>query len=115
MNDRVKNDYCFGIWQSTVTNLFDIANNVKYVSILSTHTAVEVVFAHDLLDPLGRGPDERRGVQVVQLVEVEEGGEVGEDLVPDPVPEHRHGHPHHPDPGTADYLVCSPDWILLMM
>ena len=58
------------------------------VSIVSTHTAVEVVFAHDLLDPLGRGPDERRGVQVVQLVEVEEGGEVREDLVPDPVPEH---------------------------
>ena len=55
---------------------------------MSTHTAVEVVFAHDLLDPLGRGSDERRGVQVVQLVEVEEGGEVGEDLVPDPVPEH---------------------------
>ena len=55
---------------------------------MSTHTAVEVVFAHDLLDPLGRGSDERRGVQVVQLVEVEEGGEVREDLVPDPVPEH---------------------------
>ena len=85
------------------------------MSIVSTHTAVEVVFAHDLLDPLGRGPDERRGVQVVQLVEVEEGGEVREDLVPDPVPEHRHGHHPDPYPDTAEYLVCSPDWILLMM
>ena len=29
MNDCVKNDFCFGIWQSRETNSFDVAN-VKY-------------------------------------------------------------------------------------
>ena len=61
----------------SVFALFEFSGN--------TYTAVEVVFAHDLLHPLGGGPDEGRGVQVVELVEVEEGGKVGEHLVPDPV------------------------------
>ncbi len=51
----------------------------------NTYAAVEVVFAYDLLDPLGGGPDKGCGVQVVQLVEVEEGREISEHLVPDPV------------------------------
>ena len=51
----------------------------------NTYAAVEVVFAYDLLDPLRGGPDEGRGVQVVQLVEVEEGREISEHLVTDPV------------------------------
>ena len=51
--------------------------------LCDTHISLEVVFGEDLLDALGRRPDERRGVEVVDLVEVEEGGQVGEHLVAD--------------------------------
>ena len=49
----------------------------------STHVSFKVVFGEDLLDALGRRPDERRRVEVVHFVEVEEGGQVGEHLVAD--------------------------------
>ena len=64
---------------------FCLVKIILFVVCKNTYAAVEVVFAHDLFDPLGGGPDEGRGVQVVELVEVEEGGKVGEHLVPDPV------------------------------
>ena len=50
---------------------------------LDTYVSLKVVFREDLLDPLGRRPDERRRVEVVHFVEVEERGQVGEHLVAD--------------------------------
>ena len=51
-----------------------------------TYASIEVIFPNDLLHSLWCRPNEGRGVQVVKLVEVEEGGEVCEHLVSYPVP-----------------------------
>ena len=58
----------------------------RFVIILNTYVSFKVVFREDLLHSFGRRPDEWRGVQVVDFVEVEERGQVREHLVTDPVP-----------------------------
>lgn len=50
-----------------------------------THASLEVVLGDELLAALGRGPDKRSAVQVVQFVEVEERRQIGEHLVADAV------------------------------
>ena len=59
---------------------------VLNTAVFTTYISIEIVLCEYFLHPLGGGSDEGRGVQVVHLVEVEEGGEVGEHLVADPVP-----------------------------
>lgn len=51
----------------------------------ATHIALEVVLGEDLLHPLRGRPDEGCRVQIVHLVEIQEGRQVGKHLVPDAV------------------------------
>lgn len=51
---------------------------------LFAHRSFEVVFGDDALDALRRRPDKGRRVEIVQLVERQQGRHVGEHLIADP-------------------------------